>query len=187
MPRFGFIRGTYTSRSRAVADEECINWYVETDESQDGQAAKSFYWTPGLRAFGNPMRNPIRAMYFTGTRLFVVAGTQLMEIDKNGAQTLRGTVVSDSKPASIAGSNIQLFIVSAGSATAIRSQLIRSPKSPPRFRDLRGLPTTRTDISSSALRTPTNSRSPRSSMARRGRGCRSMRFPSSPKTSSPSP
>jgi hypothetical protein len=116
MPRFGFIGGTYTSRSRAVADEECINWYVETDESQDGQAAKSFYWTPGLRAFGNPMGNPIRAMYFTGTRLFVVAGTQLMEIDKNGAQTLRGTVVSDSKPASIAGSNIQLFIVSAGSA-----------------------------------------------------------------------
>jgi hypothetical protein len=137
MAKFAFVGGTYTSRSSAVGDEECINWFAETDESGDGTAAKSFYWTPGLKAFSNPMPKPIRAMYFTGSRLFVVAGDKLIELDKYGAQTIRGTVITDGKPASIAASNIQLLIVSSGAAysytlatntlTEVTTQLVGAP------------------------------------------------------------
>lgn len=138
MARFGFIGGTYTSRSTAVGDEECINWYAETDESGDGQASKSFYWTPGLRAFTNEMPKPIRAEKFTGSRMFVVAGGKLIELDKFGAQTIRGDVANDGQPASIALSNTQLLIVGAGAAycytlatnilTEVTTSLVAVPK-----------------------------------------------------------
>src|SRR5690348_66617 len=110
MARIGFVGGTYTSRSTAVANEECINWFAETDESADGQASKSLYWTPGLKAFTNPVPSPVRAMQFTGSRLFIVAGAKLIELDKFGAQTIRGDVANDGQPASIAVSNTQLLI-----------------------------------------------------------------------------
>lgn len=116
MARFGFCGGTYSSRSIAVEDQECINWYLEPDESQQGQSAAALYGTPGLTLFSALSGPSVRAEYWTGSRLFVVSGTALIEVFSDGTNTFRGTVVDDGKPASIVASNIQLMIVSGGSA-----------------------------------------------------------------------
>jgi hypothetical protein len=116
MARFGFVGGSYTSRSIAVEDEECINWYVETVESGQGQSAAALYGTPGLTLFSALAGESVRALYWTGSRFFAVSGAQLIEIFSDGTQTVRGTVVDDGKPASIAATNIQLLVVSGGKA-----------------------------------------------------------------------
>jgi len=126
--RIGFIGPSYTSKSTAVADEECINFFAETLESQGsvvpsksygGQTAgavRNYYGTPGLSVFSALPDKPARGGYWTGTRCFFVGGTQLIELAANGTQTARGAVASDGQAVSIAASNIQLLIVSAGKA-----------------------------------------------------------------------
>lgn len=130
--RIGFVGASYTSRSTAIADEECINFFAETLESQGsivpsksygGSTAgtvRSYYGTPGLAVFSALPQSPVRGSCWTGTRCFVVGGTQLIELASDGTQTVRATVASDDKPASIIASNIQLLIVSGGHAYCYR-------------------------------------------------------------------
>lgn len=126
--RIGFVGGSYTAQSNAVADEECINWFVESLESQGaavrgsaygGQTAgglKCLYGTPGLKVFSALPESPTRGSCWTGTRAFAVGGTKLVELAADGTQTVRGTIANDATAVSIAASNIQLLIVSAGKA-----------------------------------------------------------------------
>jgi hypothetical protein len=126
--RIGFASGgSYTSRSSAIADEEAINWFRETTESQGsitpsksygGQTAGAvggLYGTPGLSLFAALPGVP-RGEFNADGRLFVVAGTELVELAADGTQTNRGTVASDGNPASLAFNSIQLLIVSGGHA-----------------------------------------------------------------------
>lgn len=67
--RFGFVGAAYTSRSTAIADEEAVNWFPETLESQGAiapakayggamaPAMRSYYGTPGLKRFGGDFSN----------------------------------------------------------------------------------------------------------------------------------
>lgn len=126
--RIGFVGPSYTARSTAVADEECINFFAQSVESQaaivpskpyGGQSAaglKAYFWTPGLSVFSAFPGSPVRGQCWTGSRLFVVAGDTLYEVTSTGAQTAIGVVGSDGKPASLSFNQIQLFVVSAGQA-----------------------------------------------------------------------
>ncbi len=114
--KFGMIGPAYTAKSNVIADEECINWFPETIESPGAQTKWSYLGTPGLAVFSTSGNAPVRGQYWTGTRLFAVSQSKLMEISSTGVQTLLGDVGTDSLPVSIAASNVQLLIVSAGRA-----------------------------------------------------------------------
>jgi hypothetical protein len=107
--RFGFVGPSYTARSSAVADEEAINWFAETLESQGGQAAsksyggasaqalRSYYGTPGLSiaapASGGLVRGmlaldlsvPPLSVFDLPTPVFVVFGNTIGILGVNPA------------------------------------------------------------------------------------------------------
>lgn len=126
--RIGFCGPSYTVRSTAVADEECINLFPQSVESQASivpvstyggkQAAglKALFGTPGLSVFTTFADGPVRGQCWTGTRLFVVSADTLYEVMADGTQTVWGTVNNDGKPVSMACNVNQLLIVSGGYA-----------------------------------------------------------------------
>jgi hypothetical protein len=129
--KIGFVGGSYTSRSTAVADEECINFFYETTETISPKMQKQYdgtpmmaqytqpgalFWTPGLKTFAALPETPVRGQIFTGTRMFAVAGASLYEVMSDGTNVNLGAVAADQSPASLAFSNIELLIVSGGHA-----------------------------------------------------------------------
>lgn len=126
--RIGFVGPSYTARSTSVADEECINFFAQSVESQaaivpsksyGGQAAaglKAYFGTPGLSVFSAFADGPVRGQCWTGTRLFVVASDALYEVMRDGTQTAIGFVYSDGNPASLVVNQLQLLVVSSGYA-----------------------------------------------------------------------
>ena len=125
--RIGFVGPSYTARSTAVADEECINLYCETVESQaaivpisayggkNAAGLRALYGTPGLSVFSaDALGGPLRGQCWTGTRLFAVEADTLYEIASDGTRTVRGNVANDGLVASIVASQIQLLIISGG-------------------------------------------------------------------------
>lgn len=128
--RFSFVGPSYTAQSSALADEECINWFAETNESggsevgsqsYGGRSAfvvKSYLGTPGLDTFVNLTADgPPRGSYEAQGRCFVVADDQFIEVFSDGTQTKRGDIAeSDGLAASICANSIQLLIVAGGRA-----------------------------------------------------------------------
>src|ERR1700744_5697280 len=127
MVRFGFVGASYTTQSSAVADEECINWFAETNESgafigsqayggREAGSLKSYFGTPGLSVFSTLPAGPVRGTFTQNGRAFAVADDQLVEVMADGSFVPRGTVATDSNPASICANSIQLLVVSGGHA-----------------------------------------------------------------------
>lgn len=126
MPRFGFVGPSYTLQSSEVAAEECINWFSETNESGafDQQSVyggrafsglKSYYGTPGLKAFAD-LTYPPRGGIEANGRCFFVTGATFWELAADGTKTNRGAVVNDYTAASLAFNGIQILIVTGGHA-----------------------------------------------------------------------
>lgn len=138
MSKFGFIGPSYTAKSNVVAAEECINLYAETNETPGAQTQRSYLGTPGLKVFAALPDGPERAQYWTGDRHFVVSGRTLFEVNADGTSISRGNIDTDGLPASIAASNVQLLVVSAGRAfclaldtnllTEVTADLAATPK-----------------------------------------------------------
>jgi hypothetical protein len=136
--RIGLVGPSYTARSTAVADEETINWYIETVESQGavvpsksygGSTAKSvaaMFGTPGLLAFlssAPPNAGPVRGMIAAKLspndavdNAWAVIGSQFGVVNSGGHFTAVGTVISDGQPVSMALNSFQILIVGAGHA-----------------------------------------------------------------------
>lgn len=127
--RIGFVTGgSYTAKSTAIADEECINFFPETLESQGpvapsksyggstAQTMRNYFGTPGLSVFSTLPESPVRGGCVALGRVFVVGGSKLIELAADGTQTVRATIATDGLAVSIAVSNIQILIVSAGKA-----------------------------------------------------------------------
>lgn len=126
--RIGFCGPSYTVRSTAVADEECINFFPQSVESQasivpvstyggkNAAGLKALFGTPGLSIFTTFADGPVRGQCWTGTRLFVVSADTLYEVAADGTQTIFGVVANDGNPVSMAFNVNQLLIVSGGYA-----------------------------------------------------------------------
>ena len=112
------IGASYTAKSNAVADEETINWYPETNETSGAQTKMSFFGTPGLEVFCTFDDSPTRGSCWTGARAFVAAGETLYETFADGttAKLMDGTLDSFGMPVSIAFSVIEILIVAGGRA-----------------------------------------------------------------------
>ena len=126
--RFGFIGPSYTALSTAIADEELINWFPESVESQgsivpsgayggrNAQSVRSFLWTPGVEVFSALPFGPVRGSCLANDRLFAVGGPQLVEVASDGTQIIWDVVANDGLPVSIAFNGLQILIVGAGKA-----------------------------------------------------------------------
>lgn len=127
--RFGFVGPSYTVGSTSIADEECINLYAQTVESQgaivptsayggrNAQGLRSYFATPGLSVFANFNRPSVAGSIRTPQgRLFVVSGDQFAEVFSDGTFTVWQSIASDANPASLACNGPQILIVYAGHA-----------------------------------------------------------------------
>jgi hypothetical protein len=115
--RFPFISGTYQSQSPTANAERTICWYPELIESGTGKNRVVLYPTPGVTAFATLTSTPSRAMFSQNDRVFAVGGTAFDEIASNGTVTNRGTVATDSNPATICSNGDaghQVFVTSGG-------------------------------------------------------------------------
>lgn len=118
MSKFGFVGPSYTAQSNVIADEECINFYAETNETSGAQAQRSYFGTPGLSIFTTFPDGPVRASCVAGNRLFVFAADTFFEVAADGTQTMRspGLIEVFGEPVSMAWSNIQVLIVAGSRA-----------------------------------------------------------------------
>lgn len=125
MPRYEeFCSGDYTSQSYVTDAERTVNWYPEASESQGAENRWSLYPTPGFNLFSRVTGIGCRAMFSMGTgstsisgRTFAIFGSTLFELFANGTSSNRGTVATDSNPATICTNGdggFQLFITSGG-------------------------------------------------------------------------
>lgn len=116
MARFGFVGPSYVSESPNFNDEECINFYTEADESGDAKSSAALLPTPGTKLFSTLSGIYVRGQIEYNGRYFAVSDTKFYEIASDGTATVRGTVVNDSLPVSMATGPTQLMIVSGGTA-----------------------------------------------------------------------
>lgn len=118
MSKFGFVGPSYSAKSSAIADEECINLYAETIDTPGAQTQRSYIGTPGLAVFSTLPDGPLRGSCWTGTRLFVAAGDSLYEVMQDGTYTVIGDGALDNfgGPVAIVASNIQLLVIAGGRA-----------------------------------------------------------------------
>lgn len=118
MGKFGFVGPSYTAASNVVADEECINWFAETNETPGAQTQRSYFGTPGLAIFSAPDNGPTRGQIEILGRVFLASGDTLYEVASDGTRTARmdGTLDAFGGPVSMAASNIELLVVAGGQA-----------------------------------------------------------------------
>lgn len=113
----GFVGPSYRSQSPIADQEELINLYPEKMESPGASTQWALYPVPGYENISTATAGPGKGHFFENSREFAVIGTQFIEIDETGTQTVRGTVATDSNPATISSNGDgggELFITSGG-------------------------------------------------------------------------
>ena len=96
-----------------------MNLTAEKVESGAGKSEIMLVLSPGLSLFSalpdSPVRGELRVLTPNAAeRLFVVAGSTLLEVFSDGTSVARGAVANDGGPVSLANSNIQVMIASGG-------------------------------------------------------------------------
>src|SRR5579859_72302 len=103
MGRFDFCKGFYKSTSPLASNQLCVNFYPEQDESGAGKSQWQLYKTPGIGIFaqdGNA--KSIRGSKEFNGRAFFIADGRLWEVFADKSKVSRGTIATDTNPASIA-------------------------------------------------------------------------------------
>ena len=111
----GFVFGSYESQAYTADFERTVNWFPERLESTGGTSKWALYPTPGVSQLSIAANGIGRGHFQAAGREFAVIGTSLIEIDKFGTQTVRGTVAINSSPATFAyngDGGDQLFVTS---------------------------------------------------------------------------
>ena len=136
MPDYpGFIGGDYEAQSPLASGERTVNWYVERAETGSANAALALYPTPGVERLSTAVTSPGRGTLTCQNRVFAVIGSTFYEVDPSTyALTARGTVASDTNPASLcwngdgggqvlvcSGDNGYLFDLQANTFTQVRT------------------------------------------------------------------
>jgi hypothetical protein len=114
--RFGFCGGAFEPESPHADKQECINYYLEKDESGAGKSGLRLVGTPGYELFSTLPSSPVRGLFTGEDRLFAAAGTALYEVDSGGSATNKGTIANDGTPVQMFPNGTELFVVSAGQA-----------------------------------------------------------------------
>lgn len=115
----GFLGGAYAGANPVSANETLINWFLSAVEAPGALTPAEYLPTPGARTFSTASVAGGRAAWAGDGRCFVVHGNTLSELNAAGTATGRGTVVTDTNPATIASNGDagnQLLITSGGNA-----------------------------------------------------------------------
>lgn len=111
----GFVGPTYRSKSRHIADDRCINFYVDPVESGNPRSPLALQPMPGLETFATPTNNPFRGCLSKDGRAFAVIGYIFYEVASDGTLTNRGVVEVNDNPATLSSSGDagnEIFITS---------------------------------------------------------------------------
>lgn len=111
----GFCGGSYVSQSPLASAERSINWYPETNQTEQALSKVSLYPTPGLELFCTLPEGPVRGIFGQSGRCLAVGGRHLYDISSTGTVTDRGTMNFDSSIATMTTNGDggdQLFVVS---------------------------------------------------------------------------
>ncbi len=85
---------SYDLNVRKADVQRSINLFPTIVESGDGKSPAILESIPGLSAFSD-VTAQVRSMYYTANgRLFIVAGSQLVEVSSSGAVSLRGNMAT---------------------------------------------------------------------------------------------
>lgn len=115
--RVALIGPSYRSQSVLADCQTCMNMYLEVIESGQGKSQAALYMRPGLNLLTSLANGQGRGIHTAQGRTFAVIGTQVWELTgplSNLGAILRGSVVSDGQPVSMASGFTQLLIVSGG-------------------------------------------------------------------------
>lgn len=110
----------YTNRQLAAGAQECLNWYRESVEDQNGsgKSTKILRQTPGIHLLRNITTHAgsVRGIWSGAGRCFVCVGAWVYEIDSAGATvgTPSSLILNDTLPVQFAGNGNQLGIVASG-------------------------------------------------------------------------
>jgi hypothetical protein len=99
-------------RSKAVSAQKRQNLFLEVKPEKD-KTNLAAYPTPGLTLFANAGKNPSRGIWWLQSLnlLYSVNANKLIEIDKNGVVTERGTLSTAEGTVSISDNAQQIIIV----------------------------------------------------------------------------
>jgi hypothetical protein len=99
-------------RSKAVSAQKRQNLFLEVKPEKD-KTNLAAYPTPGLTLFANAGKNPSRGLWWLQSLnlLYSVNANKLIEIDKNGVVTERGTLSTAEGTVSISDNAQQIIIV----------------------------------------------------------------------------
>lgn len=117
MARFGLVGPAYRSQSVIADSQTLVNLYLEIIESGAGKSAAALYRTPGLSKLYDLGAVACRGIITEQGRTFVVSGTNFYELlapTANPNKILRGQLVADGQPVSMASGPTQVLIASAG-------------------------------------------------------------------------
>lgn len=117
IPYQNFVGPSYRSQSPVADAERCVNYFVEFMEATGAKGRMALYPTPGVELFASVNDSPGRAFRNVNGRVFAVIGPTLYELLSTGAVLTRGTMLTDTSPATIWGNGDvadQLFITSGG-------------------------------------------------------------------------
>lgn len=122
MPDFGFVGPSYVAASITQDDQECINWYPETDptkadnpstaENEAQRGVIALYPTPGLVVRGQPAGGEVRGMLTLpgGVLMLVAIYNGLYTVDLNFNATRVGTLYSYSGRVFITDNGVSAYI-----------------------------------------------------------------------------
>jgi hypothetical protein len=107
----GFIGPAYTSISRAINAQRCINLRLEID-SANGKSPLSLVGLPGYSEVKTDFpASEVRGFWLAQGRVFVVVGSTLYELNSDLTHTVRGTLATASGRVSFADNGLQMLIV----------------------------------------------------------------------------
>ena len=100
--RTPFLGGHTVSRSKNLADNQCINLYASIVETKDGKDVGALYSTPGLKGLDTLGSGPIRGQINAAGDLILVSGHEVYGISgKDNTHTLLGTIATYDGPVSL--------------------------------------------------------------------------------------
>lgn len=115
VPYTGFIGGAYRARATNFDAEECLNLYPETAQVGTAKSVAALYGTPGLIRWAQLSGGAIRGMLrFNATTAFVAAGANVFRVAPDQSAVLIGTILPDTKLASMASNGVTVVIASGG-------------------------------------------------------------------------
>ncbi len=112
--RTPFLGSAYTSRSKNLADQRCINLYMEMVETRSGKDVGAFYMTPGLDLFGTYGVGPIRGMTTVAGLMYTVSEKTVYSISADGTGSFIGNLNTADGPVSMINNGSQLAIFDGG-------------------------------------------------------------------------